>query len=114
MAFDDCLIVRKRYLPHQPFAPADPNQIAIRTLRDQVGAEYRLDQFLHPRTLADQLGSPSNLPSKHRGLRARYSDIRQEVRGVKLSEDSCVDPVSLNLPVGHHMHLLGIGYQDPI
>lgn len=32
-------LIRRQYLPRQPFAPADPDEVPMRTRRDQVGVE---------------------------------------------------------------------------
>lgn len=43
VALDGGALIGRQYLPRQPFAPADPDEVPMRTRRDQVGVEDRLD-----------------------------------------------------------------------
>ncbi|MET3583896.1 hypothetical protein ABID19_006962 [Mesorhizobium robiniae] len=66
-------------------AASYPDEVPMRTWRDQMCVEYRLDQVLQPRTLANQLRPPGDLSSERE--QADRSADRRDRRDLRAKRD---------------------------
>jgi hypothetical protein len=82
------LFIGRQNLLGEPFASADPDEIAMLARRDQMRMEYRLDEVPQSQALAYQLFTSCDLPSQRQRLWVWNPDFRQKARGIELGQDS--------------------------
>jgi hypothetical protein len=78
-----------------------------------LGVQDGLYDGLPSRPLPDQLGPWGHLAAHRLGARVRHPDLGQEAAGGELGQHGCTDRVGVDLGVGDHADLLGVGDHDP-
>jgi hypothetical protein len=107
------LIGRQR-LSRQPLLSADTREVAMRTWRDQMRVQDRLDQILESHPLPHKLHSPGDLSSQRQSLYVRHPDLRQEAARLELCQNRSIARIGLDLCMSDRPHLLRIGDHDAV
>ena len=112
MPFNRLPLVRRQVLGQQPGPPPVAEQVSVRALRHEVSVQDGLRDGLQPYPLAHDLVAPRDLPPQCQGPRVRNPDLGQEVAGVELRQDRCVNGIGLDLGMRDQPHLTRVGDDD--